>query len=121
MEKTTHNTETAIDRNLLLSADVIQSKKNEILWSIYKQSELPTWNETTQLLNELIELSQKGAWFEVSKKQPPFEAEILFQTKAGNVYAGIRFMPTEKSLPVYQDFKKLKIRRNIVKWRYICP
>lgn len=60
-------------------------------------------------------------WFDCSIKEAPLESDILFQTKAGIIYAGIRFMPTKRSnKPVYQDFKKNKIRQNVVRWRFIC-
>jgi hypothetical protein len=58
-------------------------------------------------------------WIYVKERQPPFQSEILFKTINGSVYAGIRFMPTTKNNSVYKDFKKNKIRRNVIKWQFM--
>ena len=107
--------------NTLLGADNVSIKKAEILSGLYRTKDGLTYNETTEMLNDLIKLSESGKWFECSIKEAPLESDILFQTKSGIIHAGIRFMPTKRSnKPVYQDFKKNKIRQNVVRWRFIC-
>jgi hypothetical protein len=60
-----------------------------------------------------------NSWIDVKYKEAPFQSEILFKTKNGAVYAGIRFIPTTRSNPVYQDFKKNKLRKNVIKWQFM--
>jgi hypothetical protein len=121
MAETLNNHLNANGVNTLLGADNVSIKKAEILSGIFRTKDGLTWNETTELLNELILLAENGKWIECSIKEAPLESDILFQTKVGIIYAGIRFMPTKRSnKPVYQDFKKNKIRQHVIRWRFIC-
>jgi hypothetical protein len=121
MAETLNNHLNANGVNALLGADNVSIKKAEILSGIFRTKDGLTWNETTELLNELILLAEKGKWVECSIKEAPLESDILFMTKAGIIHAGIRFMPTKRSnKPVYQDFKKNKIRQHVIRWRFIC-
>lgn len=107
--------------NTLLGADNISIKKAEILYGLFRTKDGLSCNETTELLNDLIKLAENGKWVECSVKEAPLQSDILFQTKAGIIHAGVRLMPTKRSnKPVYQDFKKNKIRHNVVRWRFIC-
>lgn len=105
--------------NILLGSDNVSIKKIEILTCLFRTKDGLSWNETSELLNELISLAENGKWTECSIKEAPLQSDILFQTKAGATHAGIRFMPTDKNKPVYQDFKKNKIRTNVIRWKFI--
>src|SRR5574343_394043 len=120
MSETINNQINANKVNTILGADNVSIKKAEILWGLFRTKDGLSWNETTELLNDLIKLSENGKWVECSIKEAPLQSDILFQTKAGIIHAGIRFMSTKRSnKPVYQDFKKNKIRYNVVRWRFI--
>ncbi|MFA5299662.1 MAG: hypothetical protein WC389_15850 [Lutibacter sp.] len=72
--------------------------------------------------DELFEIGDmvESPWITAKEKQPPFQTEILFKTQNGVIFSGIRFIPTKRSSPVYQDFKKNKIRRNVIR-RQLMP
>lgn len=105
--------------NLYFGEDAVSIKKAEIISGVFKTEEPLTLIDLSKKLDELIKISENGHWINCSTKEAPLQSDILFQTKNGNIYAGIRFMPSNSTNgALYKDYKKLKIRNNVVKWRF---
>lgn len=75
-------------------------------------------------LSDIVAICRKiPTWTYTIDKEPPLEAEIIFCTKSNHIFAGYRTHLTQgnktRNHSVYIDFRKNKIRNNIIKWKPI--
>lgn len=83
----------------------------------------PSRNNLLEIIAICRRIIETESWTLLIDKEPSLEADILFQTKAGIIHAGRREFITKGNMirnkSFYIDFRKNKIRHNVVKWKLI--
>ena len=98
--------------------EVIVDKKNEILNGLFKTKDGLTWNETSELINELVELTQR--WIPVEEELP--EVGELVQVQIQEFLGGSIHFDHDKVIEVENGHRMFNCEQcavRVIAWRPI--
>ena len=94
--------------------DYIVAKKTEILNGLFKTKDGLSWNETSELINELVELTQR--WIPVEEELPPRNENVLLKRERPyHIYEITGFQRDG----VFYSNTELPLNGKVIAWRPI--